>query len=81
MGCCSVGVMGSETENLYSVRNPTLHHSNTPVLHSALKQARPHTASAVLNRRNNGNRVIDVVERDESQLIRRARAFYADDQK
>ena len=36
---------------------------------------------AVLYRRNNGNRVIDVVELDESQLIRRARAFYADDQK
>jgi ketosteroid isomerase-like protein len=36
---------------------------------------------AVLYRRNNGNRVIDVVELDESQLIRRAQAFYADDQK
>lgn len=60
--------MGSETENLYSVRNPTLHYSNTPVLHSALKQARRHTASAVLYRRNNGNRVIDVVELDESQF-------------
>jgi hypothetical protein len=46
-----------------------------------LKQARRHTASAVLYRRNNGNRVIDVVELDESQLTRRARAFYADDQK
>jgi hypothetical protein len=81
MECWSTGVMGSETKNFYSVRNPTLHYSNTPVLHSALKQARRHTASAVLYRRNNGNRVIDVVELDESQLIRRARAFYADDQK
>ncbi len=36
---------------------------------------------AVLYRRNNGNRVIDVVELDESQLIRCARAFYADHQK
>jgi ketosteroid isomerase-like protein len=36
---------------------------------------------AVLYRRNNGNRVIDVVELDDDQLIRNARAFYADEQR
>lgn len=36
---------------------------------------------AVLYRRNNGNHVIDVVELNENQLIRHARAFYAEDQK
>jgi len=36
---------------------------------------------AVLYRRNNGNQVIDAVELDKNQLICRARAFYADDQK
>jgi hypothetical protein len=38
-------------------------------------------SDGVLECWSNGNRVIDVVELDESQLIRRARAFYADDQK
>ena len=35
---------------------------------------------AVLYRRDNGNRVVEVAELDENRLILRARAFYADEQ-